>query len=102
MTKLLDHYHPERHYMRGPGPKWHERNGHADRTDLARSDCGASLRKWMLARLTALKVRSPCRIDGPGVRTHALMDASPGKHLKIILVAVIAAIAVAAAISAQL
>jgi len=19
-------YHPERHYMRGPGPKWHERH----------------------------------------------------------------------------
>jgi hypothetical protein len=25
---LLDPYRPERHYMRGPGPKWRER--HAD------------------------------------------------------------------------
>ncbi len=21
-------YRPEHHYMRGPGPKWHERNSH--------------------------------------------------------------------------
>jgi hypothetical protein len=20
-------YHPERHYMRGPGPKWHAKHG---------------------------------------------------------------------------
>lgn len=24
---LFDPYRPERHYMRGPGPKWHERHG---------------------------------------------------------------------------
>ena len=24
--KLSAGYRPERHYMRGPGPKWHERN----------------------------------------------------------------------------
>jgi hypothetical protein len=23
---VFAHYHPERHYMRGPGPKWHERH----------------------------------------------------------------------------
>jgi hypothetical protein len=23
--ELFDGYHPERHYMRGPGPKWRER-----------------------------------------------------------------------------
>lgn len=23
----FDHYRPERHYMRGPGPKWRERHG---------------------------------------------------------------------------
>ena len=22
-SQLFDSYHPERHYMRGPGPKWH-------------------------------------------------------------------------------
>ncbi len=25
-TNLFVGYRPERHYMRGPGPKWHERN----------------------------------------------------------------------------
>jgi hypothetical protein len=24
---LLDPYRPELHYMRGPGPKWHEKHG---------------------------------------------------------------------------
>jgi hypothetical protein len=24
---FFESYHPERHYMRGPGPKWHERHG---------------------------------------------------------------------------
>jgi hypothetical protein len=24
---LFDTYHPERHYMRGPGPKWHAKHG---------------------------------------------------------------------------
>ena len=23
----LNHYHPERHYMRGPGPAWHAKHG---------------------------------------------------------------------------
>jgi len=26
-TPIFDHYHPELHYMRGPGPKWHEKHG---------------------------------------------------------------------------
>jgi hypothetical protein len=26
MGYLSDHYRPERHYMRGPGPKWLERH----------------------------------------------------------------------------
>jgi hypothetical protein len=24
---LFDHYRPERHYMRGPGPKWRQKHG---------------------------------------------------------------------------
>lgn len=24
---LLHRYHPERHYMRGPGPRWHAKHG---------------------------------------------------------------------------
>jgi hypothetical protein len=27
---LFDPYRPELHYMRGPGPKWHETHSHAD------------------------------------------------------------------------
>ncbi len=27
MNELLDRYRPERHYMRGPGPKWREKHG---------------------------------------------------------------------------
>jgi hypothetical protein len=27
--RLFDSYHPELHYMRGPGPKWHEKHAHA-------------------------------------------------------------------------
>jgi hypothetical protein len=27
MGKLIDGYRPELHYMRGPGPKWHEKHG---------------------------------------------------------------------------
>ena len=26
MGKFRDPYRPERHYMRGPGPKWHEKH----------------------------------------------------------------------------
>jgi hypothetical protein len=26
MGELRNRYHPERHYMRGPGPKWHEKH----------------------------------------------------------------------------
>lgn len=26
LSDLFVRYHPERHYMRGPGPKWREKN----------------------------------------------------------------------------
>jgi hypothetical protein len=26
-TMICDPYRPEKHYMRGPGPKWHAKNG---------------------------------------------------------------------------
>jgi hypothetical protein len=31
IARARDPYRPERHYMRGPGPKWHARN----RVDIA-------------------------------------------------------------------
>ena len=35
MIKLIKRYHPERHYMRGPGPKWLEKHsGGIDRIGL--------------------------------------------------------------------
>lgn len=27
VARLRDPYRPERHYMRGPGPKWREKHG---------------------------------------------------------------------------
>ncbi|HWP26891.1 MAG TPA: hypothetical protein VNL39_11160 [Xanthobacteraceae bacterium] len=24
--RLFDTYHPEQHYMRGPGPRWHQKH----------------------------------------------------------------------------
>ena len=42
MIKLIKRYHPERHYMRGPGPKWLEKHsGGIDRIGPVTDDhCG--------------------------------------------------------------
>jgi hypothetical protein len=32
---LFDDYRPELHYMRGPGPKWHEKHGLAEIGDVS-------------------------------------------------------------------
>jgi hypothetical protein len=37
-SQLFDSYHPERHYMRGPGPKW--RAKHAQPKAAAEPDLG--------------------------------------------------------------
>ena len=29
IDRVCDTYQPERHYMRGPGPKWHAKHGTA-------------------------------------------------------------------------
>ena len=29
LKSLFDPYRPEQHYMRGPGPKWHEKHGNS-------------------------------------------------------------------------
>jgi hypothetical protein len=40
LTKaLFDHYRPERHYMRGPGPKWREKH---DRAEIDRASPAVS------------------------------------------------------------
>ena len=33
-------YHPERHYMRGPGPKWHEKHDRIVQALQAAYECG--------------------------------------------------------------
>lgn len=38
IARFSRRYHPERHYMRGPGPKWHAKHDH--RTDSDRSGPG--------------------------------------------------------------
>jgi hypothetical protein len=38
MRKPFDHYRPELHYMRGPGPKWTENHDRIDRTSLVAKD----------------------------------------------------------------
>ena len=30
--ELFDSYRPEKHYMRGPGPKWRQKHGHVNGT----------------------------------------------------------------------
>jgi hypothetical protein len=35
ITELFDHYRPERHYMRGPGPKWRQKHGPRGRNNGA-------------------------------------------------------------------
>ena len=32
VVDMFDAYRPERHYMRGPGPKWRAKRGFADGT----------------------------------------------------------------------
>jgi hypothetical protein len=41
-TDLFDTYHPERHYMRGPGPKWHAK--HRQPAVTAEPDLGGAVK----------------------------------------------------------
>jgi hypothetical protein len=43
--QLFSRYRPERHYMRGPGPKWREKHpaAAARRATVARMKCGPGL-----------------------------------------------------------
>jgi hypothetical protein len=46
LTKaLFDDYRPELHYMRGPGPKWHEKH------DRAESGASPAVTKALMAGL---------------------------------------------------
>ena len=37
--KLLDGYRPELHYMRGPGPRWHEKRIAAEQARGVHAEC---------------------------------------------------------------
>jgi hypothetical protein len=34
LRTILDPYHPEQHYMRGPGPKWHAKHDRSVADDV--------------------------------------------------------------------
>jgi hypothetical protein len=40
---LLNGYRPEKHYMRGPGPKWHARHGLDEEPDAGGRELNAHL-----------------------------------------------------------
>jgi len=42
LRSLVDHYRPELHYMRGPGPKW--RAKHAQPAVVAEPDLGGAVK----------------------------------------------------------
>ncbi|MGE5164690.1 MAG: hypothetical protein ACM3IH_11790 [Sphingobacteriales bacterium] len=45
MIKPIKRYRPERHYMRGPGPKWLEKHrGAVDLVDAVMDNCGSDKR----------------------------------------------------------
>lgn len=59
MIKPIKRYHPERHYMRGPGPKWLEKHsGGIDRIGPVMDDHrGHLLRGFLQLFLPALRGR---------------------------------------------
>jgi hypothetical protein len=44
LQEIADPYRPELHYMRGPGPKWHERHAPVRRPAPARHSATAKTR----------------------------------------------------------
>jgi hypothetical protein len=48
MIKPVKRYRPERHYMRGPGPKWLEKHGGGiDQVDAISEGNGTDKRVWL-------------------------------------------------------
>lgn len=43
-----DSYRPERHYMRGPGPKWHARHAEVPEPAMRSSQPGLPLSIWLV------------------------------------------------------
>jgi hypothetical protein len=49
-------YHPELHYMRGPGPKWHEKNGTSPSPPPPRRRFELPHSSWVVAGATVILV----------------------------------------------
>jgi hypothetical protein len=58
MRKPSEHYRPELHYMRGPGPKWREKHGTNLRNDAGPLSELAKAKGWREAVLNRLKILS--------------------------------------------
>ena len=54
---MLDPYRPERHYMRGPGPKWYAKNNPAP--TIADSGVALQLSAQTITRVTGATVNCP-------------------------------------------
>jgi hypothetical protein len=60
MINPIKRYRPERHYMRGPGPKWIEKYGEIDQLDLTGGD-----KRALTGFFYQLVRRWRARIGGP-------------------------------------
>jgi len=48
MGELRNRYHPERHYMRGPGPRWHEKHDGLPARTAEPEHHGTMLTLWLV------------------------------------------------------
>jgi hypothetical protein len=48
MGELRNRYHPERHYMRGPGPRWHEKHDGLPARAAEPEHHGTMLALWLV------------------------------------------------------
>ena len=57
MVYILDHYRPELHYMRGPGPKWLEKRAAQLGANAIPGERGDHLKNPILIRRIELRFR---------------------------------------------
>jgi len=80
LTKaLFDDYRPEVHYMRGPGPKWHEKHDRAE-IDGASPAVTKAVTKALRAGLRPrVATGRCCRTNGPQTRLALAVFAPNGE-----------------------
>ena len=60
MGKLLNRYRPELHYMRGPGPRWHEKNtGTSTVARVEPQETGYPPQRYQMAKTVKNPMRTP-------------------------------------------